>query len=297
MRAVVALPLTLALAVPAFLPRAAHAQNRIDLPYSDANGGGTLTLNLGIPPSNTSDFRPMTVILVRNQASLLGSGVALDLQAVTEGRSGPAMLLAFNLVSANGRVLFYQGQFLSVNGYTGGGTYSPVDSPQVVSQWRVIPNDGGSPPPAGVILNSTPRLNQGWTRNAVSDPVGGISYFTNNTLQSTDSTAIWEGALPPVLQNYQVEVFIPAQSRTALKPRTNRARYTVFQWTPPMTGLAPRVEVNQQVTSSQWVSLGTFPFQGRYQVVLGDDTGEPQQSRYVVAGALRLTPVGSTGTP
>jgi hypothetical protein len=57
-----------------------------------------------------------------------------------------------------------------------------------------------------------------------------------------------------------------------------------------VAGTSTRV-VNQQVSASQWISPGVFPFQGSYRVLLMDATGEAQASRSVVANAIRLTPV------
>jgi hypothetical protein len=101
------------------------------------------------------------------------------------------------------------------------------------------------------------------------------------------SIATWTGSVP-VAGRYQLEVFIPRQLTPGSAPRTNRAVYQIF---PQGTGIGSFSTVNQQVSASQWVSLGVFNFQGNYRVMLTDATGEPHTSRSVVANAIRLTPV------
>jgi hypothetical protein len=51
-----------------------------------------------------------------------------------------------------------------------------------------------------------------------------------------------------------------------------------------------KVTVNQDVASSQWVTLGNFAFQDSYRIELTDETGEPDRTRSVAADAVRLTP-------
>ena len=92
----------------------------------------------------------------------------------------------------------------------------------------------------------------------------------------------------PAPGRYRLEAFIPRQPSPGTVPRTNRAVYQIF---PQGTGVGSFSVVNQQVSASQWVSLGVFTFQGSYRVMLADATGEPQATRSVVANAIRLTPV------
>jgi hypothetical protein len=43
------------------------------------------------------------------------------------------------------------------------------------------------------------------------------------------------------------------------------------------------------VTTSAWISFGTFPIQQAFQVILTDTTGEAQASHTVVVDAVRFT--------
>jgi hypothetical protein len=195
--------------------------------------------------------------------------------------------VAFTLVNSAGRSFFFQGRIAPVNGYTGDGTYFPIDAPQTIVPWQIQ----STPPTTGPIVNSTPTLRDYWARIAFSDAVGGVYYATYNTFQGAVSTATWSDSLPAD-GNYQVEVFLPRQPSTGMVPRTSRAVYQIYQ--DGAAGVALRT-VNQQASGSGWVSLGSFNFRGGYRIVLTDETGEARATRSVVANAVRLTPV--TGTP
>jgi hypothetical protein len=136
-----------------------------------------------------------------------------------------------------------------------------------------------------VILNNAPALNQGWSRIMLQEAVGGDYHATWNRAEGAVSTAIWEGELPHQVRPYRVEVFIP---RTGSTPRTNHAVYQIAH--EGIVGTSQQV-MNQHATSSRWVTLGTFPFQGSYRIELTDETGEARGTRSVVANAIRLTPV------
>ena len=85
-----------------------------------------------------------------------------------------------------------------------------------------------------------------------------------------------------------MEVFIPRQPSRSVARRTAKATYqvTVAGSDPPTLK-----QVDQAVTFSGWVDLGTFSLPANYKVVLTDETGEPAGSRSIVANAVRLTPV------
>ena len=124
-------------------------------------------------------------------------------------------------------------------------------------------------------------------RITFSEAVGGVYYATYNTVSAPVSTATWSGPLP-ANGSYKVEVFIPRQPSSSSVPRTNRAVYQIATDGP--AGQVIRT-ANQQVSSSQWIELGTFSFNGSYRIVLTDETGEARATRSVVANAVRLTPV------
>jgi hypothetical protein len=139
--------------------------------------------------------------------------------------------------------------------------------------------------PQPVYLNSNPRLVAGWLAHAFSEAIGGIYFATGNRQVGVVSSATWEGTLPAGKRNYRVEVFIP-RPRVGSLPRTDRAQYLIFSTGAGAQGTAA---ISQRVTTSGWMALGTFPFDGTYRIVLTDETGEPWLTRSVVANAVRLT--------
>jgi hypothetical protein len=250
--------------------------------YSDTNGVGTLTVTPLNSASTRLTYQPVRVTLVQNNVYSVGSGVY---HAFTDDNANlpPFALLSFALVNPAGSSRFYQVTLAALNGYAGDGTSYPVTAPQIVSTWHVQ----SMPVPPVSIMNNAPVLNNGWYMNGFTEAMGGLYYSTFNTFQVPVSTATWSGTVP-IPGNYLIEVFIPRQPSPGAAPRTNRATYQIFLG--GIVGVALRM-VNQQVSASQWIPLGTFSLQGSYQVMLTDRTGEPQQTRSVVADAIRLTPV------
>jgi hypothetical protein len=138
------------------------------------------------------------------------------------------------------------------------------------------------PPPP----NSSPALISGWNAIAFGEAIGGFYFSTGNLRVGVDSQAIWEGTLPAGRRPYRVEVFIPRQPLPG-KPRTDHAEYLIFPDGPLGQVLT---SISQNVSTSQWVDLGTWPFDSKYRVVLTDETGETTLTRSIVANAVRLTP-------
>ena len=278
--------LALTAAAVALLPLGALAQGTQffaqPYQYSDANGVGTLTVT---PLNNTSTrltYQSVQVTLVQNNAYSVGSGVY---HAFTDDNANlpPFALLSFALVGPTGSSRFYQVTLAALNGYAGDGTSYPVTSPQTATTWHVQ----SMPVLPASILNNSPAMNNGWYTNSFVEAIGGGYYSTFNTLQGPVSTATWSGSVPSP-GNYRIEVFIPRQPNPGSAPRTNHAVYQVFVG--GVVGMGVGI-VNQQVATSQWITLGIFSLQGSYQVMLTDQTGEPQQTRSVVADAIRLTRV------
>jgi hypothetical protein len=140
-----------------------------------------------------------------------------------------------------------------------------------------------SPPP--LPPNDSPDLRNGWYLNSSPQAFNTYYYSTYCTDGGAVSTATWEGSVPQA-GNYKVEVFIPRQG-FSVTPRTNNATYQIFH---AGAGGQATAAISQNVTSSDWVSLGTFAFQASYRIVLTDQTGEPIYSHWVIADAVRLTP-------
>ena len=270
----------------ALLPLGAHAQGTQffaqPFQYTDANGVGTLTVTPLNTISTCLTYQPVQATLVQNNVYWVGSGVY---HAFGDDNANlPSfVLLSFALVGPSGSSQFYQATLAPVNGYAGDGTFYPVTSPQTVTTWHIQ----SGVPPSGVILNNAPALNMGWYTNSFSESKGGVHYSTFNTFSGAVSMATWSGSIPSP-RNYQIEVFIPRQPSPGAAPRTNHAVYQSL--TQGMSGVVLQT-VNQQVATSQWVSLGTFFLQGTYQVMLTDQTGEPLRTHSVVSDAIRLTPV------
>jgi hypothetical protein len=142
------------------------------------------------------------------------------------------------------------------------------------------------PPPQKNVVSDTPQLTDFWgaIRSGTPHSVGGIYYYTYNSQQGSFSTATWNATLD-VAQGSQcrVDAFIPGSSQP--QNRTAQAKYEITN-----SGVVGRnmVTISQQLATSQWVTLGVFPFRaGTFSVRLVDETGEPTGSRIVVADAVR----------
>jgi hypothetical protein len=283
--------LALSLVLTALVPLAAQAQGdprfggipmfSQPFQYSDPEGPGTLTITPFSDASTRLSYQQIRVTLDQNGRHYVGAGVY---HAFSDDGANlpPFTLVSFTLESASGRSYFFQGRIAPVNGYSGEGTYFPIDAPQTTISWRI--QTSATPQP---VVSSTPALVEGWSRITFSEAVGGVYYATYNTLRGPVSTATWSGALP-ASGSYKVEIFIPRQPSTGSVPRTNRAVYQIDTGGPE--GQVLRT-ASQQVVSSQWIELGTFTLNGSYRIVLTDETGEPRGTRSVVANAVRLTAV------
>jgi hypothetical protein len=144
------------------------------------------------------------------------------------------------------------------------------------------------PPPQKNVVVDNPQLVQFWgtIQSGTPHSIGGIYYYTYNSQQGAFSTATWNANLDvPLGTQCKVEAFIPGSSQP--QNRTAQARYEVSN-----SGVVGRnvVTISQQLTTSQWVTLGVFPFRaGTFSVRLTDETGEPNASRIVAADAIRWT--------
>jgi hypothetical protein len=278
----------------ALVPLSAYAQATAffaqPFKYTDSNGTGTLTVTPLNTETTRSRFQPVAVTLDLNNVRSTGSGVYHYL-GDDNAELPPFVLLAFTLVDPQGNARVYQVTLAALNGFGGSGTSWPVNSPQTTAQWQAqsIP-----PPPPGPtpIVNSNPSLNRGWQSRTFAEAIGGSYFATFNTQSTAESTASWEGTLPAA-GNYTVEVFIPRPRPGTTVPRTQSATYQIF-----VGGVVVATkQISQAVTTSQWVSLGSFSFTNSYRIVLSDVTGEPTGTRSVVANAVRLTPPAPAASP
>jgi hypothetical protein len=287
------LRLALTVAMVALVPLAAYAQGTAffaqPFQYTDVNGPGTLTVTPLSTDSTRFRFQPVGVTLTQGSATLTGSGVYHYL-GDDDPNLPPFVLLSFTLVDGQGgNARVYQGTLAATSGFSGSGTYWLATAPQNTAQWEVK----SIPPPPPAIINSTPTLTSFWQQNNFAEAIGGVYASTFNTQTTPDSTATWQGTLPAA-GNYTVEVFIPRQPSSNSVPRTQNATYQIFVG--GFVGAATK-QASQAVTSSQWVSLGTFSFTQNYRILLTDVTGERTGTRSVVANAVRLTAVTGSPTP
>jgi hypothetical protein len=249
--------------------------------YVDSQGTGTLQLT-AVNTGSTRPLLPLTAVLDQNGVQYSGTGVYSAF--VQPGATLPSVTyLAFTLADRSGRSYFYEGN-IDANA-SGGGTYWLASNPAQTSNWRISPSS--SVPIPGSITDSKPQLTQGWKRITFPEAIGGTYYSTFNTLQGVEDSATWTGSVPRD-GSYRVEVFIPRPTNPGFAGRTRRARYQLFEGA---FGNVRTANVDQEVSRSQWVSLGTFAFQGGYRILLTDETGEPKGTRSVVANAVRLTRV------
>lgn len=108
-----------------------------------------------------------------------------------------------------------------------------------------------------------------WTRN-------------NERMRAQYNWARWYPSLAP--GRYEVRVFVPAQYST-----TTQARYWIRH-----AGYYTLRIVDQSAYSGEWMSLGTYDFDGTAEeyVSLSDITYEPYLSRTIAFDAVRWVPRG-----
>jgi len=125
----------------------------------------------------------------------------------------------------------------------------------------------------------------------------GTHFWTLNTNQDPAAFATWSLNVPQSGQVYDLLVFIPAPSLQESQPRTNRALYEIRS----PGGGRTQFSLNQAVTTARWfwvpTSSLTFAQAGTFLLILSGKTNELPGTRVVVAGAVRLVPRTSPGTP
>jgi len=281
--------LALAAAAVALLPLSALAQGSgtgffaQPFQFSDVNGPGTLTVTPLTSASTRLSYQPVQISLLQANVTSTGSGVY---HAFSDDNASlpPFVLLSFTLVSPSQNARFFQVTLAAVNGYAGDGTHWPVATPGMTTPFHLQSTMALL---SCQILNNAPALHSGWQANRFEEAIGAFYYSTLNASQTADATATWSGSVPSP-GKYRIEVFIPRQPGSEVPLRTNHALYQVCAGDSFGPGFSV---VNQQVATSQWVTLAICSLQESYKVTLSDQTGEPQQTRSVVADAVRLTRV------
>ncbi len=173
---------------------------------------------------------------------------------------------------------------LEMEYYEGGGVAEAALS------WQLLPDLPPITPPSTnqtIIDTSSPAFVSGGPDDEWSaEPEGynGSLRWTQNSRSATD-TYNW-GVWYPNLEAgvYQAAVYIPNRFST-----TSQARY----WVSHANGFDLTI-VDQSVNGGQWVTLGTFEFDGTANdyISLADVTFEENQSRLVAYDAVRFTPIG-----
>lgn len=160
--------------------------------------------------------------------------------------------------------------------------YENTGSATAKLSWTKIDGSGGS---AVIVDDGDPGFVKGgnassWRR--VLEGYNGDLLWTKNNdyVRPNYNWARWYPGL--TAGRYEVYVYIPHNYTT-----TAKARY----WVSHRDGLTLRV-VNQSAYSNQWVSLGTYRFQGNSNdyVSLADVTYEPYLSRLIAFDAVKWVP-------
>jgi hypothetical protein len=168
--------------------------------------------------------------------------------------------------------------------------YEHTGLASVVVWWSV---DGSEPPPPHgrpgqqiVVDNSDPSFFWGGplkSREAASFGVGGSMYWTYNSIVNPVNYGKWTPRLPAG-GNYEVFVFIPGRFATS-----GNVRYRILHH-----GQRHDRIVDQGRFNDQWVSLGTYFFDGanveKEFVLVYDNTREPLGSRMVAFDAVKFVP-------
>jgi hypothetical protein len=276
----------------ALLPLAAYAQaDRAfagEFVFNDRNGTGTLTITPLAGDSTGAGIQRVEVSLAQGGQTLSGSGAYYAPDGGAANPSLPA-LLSFGLLDSSGRGYYFQARLTQQGDrQVGQGTYILLAEPRTEFAWSIEGQTSDSGSGVEPIVSSQPTFQGGdWTRVTLAEAIGGVYFATDNQASAAAKTATWTGGLPAA-GLYRVEVFIPALQAGAA-PRTESATYRLSGG---LTDSQVR-SASQNVTTSQWVDLGTFTFGTNYEIVLTDQTREPAFTRSVVANAVRLTPVSS----
>jgi hypothetical protein len=256
--------------------------------FTDRNGFGTLTITPLAGDSSPNGVQRVQVTLLQGGQTSDGVGAYYAPGAGT-ATSPPPALLSFALIDFSGRSFYFQARVTAEGeGLVGEGTYFLVAEPQTEFSWSIESQASDSAPESEGIVSSQPALQGEWERITLAEAIGGVYFSAENQAAAPVNTATWTGGLPAAGQ-YRVEAFIPAPQEGAA-PRTENATYLVSGG---LTDTQRVRGVSQNVTTSQWLDLGTFTLGTSYEIVLTDETGEPAFTRSVVANALRFTPAAA----
>lgn len=147
---------------------------------------------------------------------------------------------------------------------------------------------GGNPPPSGTVIvdNADAGFSKGgasgsW-RTSTEGYNGGLLWTKNNKVEQANfNWAKWSPSLTAG-GRYEVYVYVPYWYTT-----TTSAKYVISY----QGGVSTRT-VNQSLYNNEWVSLGTYTFNGNSNdyVYLSDITGESYVSRLIAFDAVKWEP-------
>ncbi len=157
-------------------------------------------------------------------------------------------------------------------------SWSAVGSPSPEPSGTVVVDNTH----AGFVKGGSPS---GWRTASVGYGGSLLWTYNNDKVRSNYNWARWYPTLSP--GRYEVFVYIPYQYTT-----TANARY----WVRHADGYTLRV-VDQSWGNNEWVSLGTYRFNGAGEYVsLADVTYEPYLSRLIAFDAVKWEPRTTTST-
>lgn len=293
--------------------------------YFEKTGLATMKLNwqlLQTPPPTTGNWKAEyfnnitlggTPVLTRNEAAVNyswgtgapASGVNADRFSArwTSTLDMAAAMYTFVLTVDDGARLWVNGHLLvdawvdqAATAYTNkiylpGGPvtieiqyYENAGEATAKLSWTA--GDGAQPPAGTVIVDDVDAgfvkggSPTGWRTQAEGYNTHLTWTYNNNTEAPNYNWARWYPGLQA--RRYEVFVYIPERFTT-----TGNARY----WISHADGYTLKV-VNQSTTGSQWVSLGTYRFQGNSSdyVSLSDITYETYRSRLIAFDAVKWEP-------
>ena len=118
-------------------------------------------------------------------------------------------------------------------------------------------------------------LTGAWNTSSLGN---GYHMYYRSTVTGVSNQANWQASTAPAGM-YEVSAYIPSQHGTAT---------SVPYWLSTLGGWQ-QVQINQQIYSDQWVSLGSYQFSaGDFRVLMRPQSSEPPGTREAAADSMRF---------